>query len=145
MKVVLRNILAVVVGVIFGSIVNMGFVILGAKLIPGPAGADLMSMEGLKAAMPLMQPQNFIFPFIAHALGTFAGAAAAARLGASRHLMLAMGIGLVFLYGGYTTIRDLPSPVWFSVLDLVGAYLPMAWLGYKLAAARMKQLAGDAS
>jgi hypothetical protein len=27
----------------------------------------------------------------------------------------------------------MPAPMWFNVMDLVGAYLPMAYLGGKLA------------
>lgn len=27
----------------------------------------------------------------------------------------------------------LPSPTWFTILDLAGAYIPMAYLGGKLA------------
>ena len=30
-------------------------------------------------------------------------------------------------------VMDLPSPMWFNVLDLVGAYLPMGFLGYVIA------------
>jgi hypothetical protein len=30
----------------------------------------------------------------------------------------------------------LPAPMWFNVVDLVGAYLPMAWLGGRLAPMR---------
>jgi len=29
-------------------------------------------------------------------------------------------------------VLSLPSPIWFNALDLIGAYLPMAYLGYKL-------------
>ncbi len=35
-------------------------------------------------------------------------------------------------------VAMVPSPMWFNALDLIGAYLPMAWLGGKLAATRIK-------
>ncbi len=38
-----------------------------------------------------------------------------------------------FLAGGTANVFMLPAPVWFSVVDLVGAYLPMAWIGAMLA------------
>jgi len=28
----------------------------------------------------------------------------------------------------------LPSPLWFAVLDLIVAYIPMGWMGGKLSA-----------
>jgi hypothetical protein len=30
-------------------------------------------------------------------------------------------------------VLSLPSPIWFNALDLIGAYLPMAYLDRKLA------------
>jgi hypothetical protein len=42
-------------------------------------------------------------------------------------------IGGFFLVGGVINIAMLPSPVWFSVTDLIVAYLPMAWLGGRAA------------
>jgi hypothetical protein len=29
-------------------------------------------------------------------------------------------------------VIKLPSPLWFTILDLVGAYLPMAYIAWKL-------------
>lgn len=134
MNPILKNILAVVLGCIFGSLVNMGIISISASIIPPPEGADVTTMEGLKASMHLFQPRHFIFPFLAHALGTFAGAFLAAKLAASHHLKFALGIGVFFLAGGISSVYMLPSPLWYSVLDLAGAYLPMAYLAGKLAA-----------
>ncbi|AWV97979.1 hypothetical protein [Arcticibacterium luteifluviistationis] len=134
MNPIFKNILAIVAGVIVGSAVNMGLVMLGPILIPPPEGADITTMKGLTEAMPLMQPKHFIFPFLAHALGTLAGAWVVAKIAATRKLQMAMTIGLFFLFGGIMNIQMLPgSPEWFNVLDVVLAYLPMAWLGRKLA------------
>jgi VIT1/CCC1 family predicted Fe2+/Mn2+ transporter len=80
--------------------------------------------------MDLMGPEHFLMPFIAHALGTLAGAMLAARL--SNALRPALSIGFLFFLGGAYMIYILPSPLWFSIADLMLAYLPMAWLGYRL-------------
>lgn len=129
----LKNVLAVVAGLVFGSIVNMGFIMISGSVIPPPEGADVTTAEGLNASMHLFQPRHFIFPFLAHAIGTFAGAFVAALIAATHKMRFALGIGLFFLAGGVTSVFMLPSPIWFTVLDLVGAYLPMAYLGGKLA------------
>lgn len=73
MKPIVRNILAVVAGMIFGSIVNMGIIMISGSIIHPPAGADVTTIEGLKASMHLFEPQHFIFPFLAHAIGTLTG------------------------------------------------------------------------
>lgn len=130
---ILRNVLAVLVGLVLGGVVNMSLILAGGKIVPPPAGADTTTMEGLKASMHLFEARHFLFPFLAHALGTLAGAFVAAKIAASQPLAMAMVVGAAFLAGGVINVIMLPSPIWFSVLDLVGAYIPMAWLGSRLA------------
>ncbi|NUQ81891.1 MAG: hypothetical protein HUU10_09800 [Bacteroidetes bacterium] len=129
----IRNILAVIAGIVGGSVLNMALVTVGPMVVPPPAGADLTTMEGLKAAMALMEPAHFLFPFLAHALGTLLGAFLAAKIATSQQVPLAFLIGGLFLIGGIINVMMLPSPLWFTLLDLIGAYLPMAWLGARLA------------
>ncbi len=129
MNPILKNILAIVLGIIIGSIVNMGLIMISSSIIPPPEGADNSTMEGLKASMHLFEPKHFIFPFLAHALGTLVGAFVAALVATKHKMKFALVIGVFFLIGGIASIFMLPSPTWFAVLDLVGAYIPMACLG----------------
>jgi len=69
---------------------------------------------------------------LAHALGTFAGALIAAIIAASHKMKLAMVIGGFFLAGGIASVFMLPSPTWFAVCDLAGAYKPMAYFAGRL-------------
>lgn len=133
MNPIVRNVLAVIAGIIIGGALNMGLIMISGKVIPPPQGADVTTMEGLKASMHLFEPKHFIFPFLAHALGTLVGAFMAAKIAVARNRQLGMLVGFFFLAGGVFNVFALPSPLWFSVLDLVLAYLPMAWLGGKLA------------
>lgn len=128
-----KNILAIVLGLVIGSIVNMGLITISGSIIPPPNGVDNTTMEGLKESMHLFQPKHFIFPFLAHALGTLVGAILAAKIAASRKITFALIIGVFFLIGGIANVIMLPSPTWFSILDIVGAYIPMAWIGGKIA------------
>lgn len=59
----IKNILAVLAGCILGSVVNMGIITVSGSIIPPPDGADVTTMEGLKASIHLFQPKHFIFPF----------------------------------------------------------------------------------
>ena len=133
MNPIIRNSLAFIAGAIVGSIVNMAIIMMSSSLIPPPEGVDVNTTEGLKAAMHLFEPKHFIMPWLAHALGTFAGAWLAATIAATYKMPIALGIGFLFLAGGIAAVIMLPSTLWFTVLDLVGAYLPMAYLGGKLA------------
>lgn len=133
MNPILKNILAVIAGVLVGGLVNMGIVMLGPSIVPPPEGADVTTMEGLKASMHLFGPMNFLMPFLAHAIGTFVGAYVAGVLATTRKMWFALGVGAWFLLGGIMNVVMLPSPVWFTIVDLVGAYLPVAYLAGKLA------------
>lgn len=133
MNPVVKNILAVVAGLIIGSVVNMLIIMVSGSIIPPPEGGDITTMEGLKATMHLFEPQNFIFPFLAHALGTLVGAFVAAKIAASRKMLMALIIGLFFLIGGTINIVLLGGLMWFTALDIIVAYMPMAYLGFLLA------------
>lgn len=133
MNPIVKNILAVVLGLSIGGAVNMVIIMISSSIIPPPDGTDLTTMEGLLAAMPLMEPKHFLFPFLAHALGTLVGAFIAAKIAANAKITFAMVIGVCFLIGGILNIVMLPSPLWFTLVDLVLGYLPMAYLGGKLA------------
>lgn len=141
MNPILKNSLIVIAGILIGSIVNMGLITLGPYLIPAPEGADVSSREGLKASMHLFQPKHFVFPWLAHALGTFSGAFAAAKIAERNQMKLALGIGIFFLLGGTANVFMLPSPAWFNTLDLIFAYLPMAYLAGKLASKNVQSSA----
>lgn len=133
MNPLIRNSLAVLAGLIIGGMVNMGLIMISSSVIPPPNGADVTTTEGLKASMHLFEPKHFLFPFLAHALGTFTGAFTAALLAASHKMKFALGIAVFTLFGGIASVFMLPSPLWFTVTDLVGAYLPMGYLAGKLA------------
>ena len=112
---------------------NMGIIMISGSVIPPPDGADVTTMEGLVASMPLFEPKHFIMPFLAHGLGTLVGAFLAFKIAASHNMKFAMAIGAFFLLGGSVNAYLLPSPMWFIALDLLVAYFPMAWIGGKLA------------
>lgn len=133
MNTILRNIIGLLVGIIIGSAVNMLLIMVSSSIIPPPEGANLTTPEGLQASMHLMKPKHYLFPFLAHALGTLSGAFLAALIAGSHKIKFAFTIGLFFLAGGITSVFMLPSPTWFTALDLIVAYLPMAYLGWKLA------------
>jgi hypothetical protein len=141
MNPIIRNILAVIVGFVIGSVANLGLVNLGMAVVPLPEGADVSTMEGLRESMKLFTPVNFIFPFLAHALGTLAGAFVAAKLAASHPMKFAIGIGVSFLIGGILMVFMCGGPVWFIASDLLLAYIPMGFLGRLLAGGKKSKRA----
>ncbi|NNE69033.1 MAG: hypothetical protein HKN29_01575 [Rhodothermales bacterium] len=142
MKTAANLILAVIAGMVAGSLVNIAIVNLGPLVIPLPEGADASNMETLAETMHLFRPVNFLTPFLAHALGTLVGAFVTAKIARTHRLAAALGISALFLLGGISAVVALGGPMWFKVLDLVVAYIPMGYLGARLAG--VKYPAGSA-
>ena len=128
---IFKNISAVVLGWLVGSSMNMGLIQTGLYIFP-ISGIDPNDMDAFAEVMPTLGFEYFIFPFLAHALGTLVGAIMASLIAESKKMKFALYIGGLFLIGGIAVNYMLPGPTWFAVADIVLAYIPMAWLGGKI-------------
>lgn len=135
LKSVLLGTSAVVAGAVVGGMVNMGLIVAGSKLLPPPSGVDVNDVASIDAHIGEYSVAQLLSPFVAHALGTLAGALVAALVAPESRLRVALTVGLLFLAGGIMAVSMIPSaPLWFDALDLVVAYVPMALLGARIAA-----------
>ena len=135
MKQFLLNLLFYLIALVLGAWVNGYLIQISSSVINPPKGFDLSTEEGLKGAMDagLMTPRYFIFPFLAHALGTWVSAFTITKLARTHQKERALSFGFLFLTGGTWMVFILPSPLWFNAIDLLFAYVPMAYLGYLMA------------
>ena len=125
MKQVLKNIGILIFGIIIGMIVNMGFIIIGGIIFP--LSESFEPMNGINWDL-----KYFIFPFLAHSIGTLSGAFVSSKLSRNYHIIIPLIVGLYFLSGGIYMMTILPAPTWFISLDLILCYIPMALLGWKI-------------
>ena len=124
----LRNILAVVVGAVVCIMLNGVLLGLMMKLNPPPDGFDPNDIS----TYVLLKAGHLLNPFIAHAVPSIIGGLIAALIAASHKMTFALVVGGLHMVGGIIACFIIPAPVWFIVLDLTIAYLPMAWLGGRL-------------
>ena len=130
---ILKRTIVIFISLFSGAMLNGAIINISSKVIAPPKGFDLNTAEGLQAAMPHMGPEHFLFPFLAHALGTLISALLITRFLKSQQFVFAMMAGILFMLGGISMVIMLPeTPIWFILVDLIGAYIPMAYLGYKL-------------
>ena len=122
---ILKNIAFVFIGIILGMFVNMGLIYIGGYAIELPENFDPMNAINWEL-------KYFIFPFLAHALGTFSGAFLVSKLSKNSSIVLPLIIGVYFLAGGIYMVTILPAPYCFIILDLCCAYIPMAMLAWKM-------------
>ena len=136
----LRNVLAGITGAIVSGLVNSSLIATLGRLtrtppLPKPPeGMSFAEIRDLYAPMIAeFEPQHFVGPILAHWAGAFAGALVAAMLMSSRKAMTPLVVAGLSLVGGIVMAWMTSSqPYWSMTLDLVG-YLPMGWLGWKLA------------
>ncbi|MBP6455289.1 MAG: hypothetical protein KA275_01065, partial [Chitinophagaceae bacterium] len=110
---VFRYILALLFGVIAGSIVNMGIIMLGINVVEMPNGFEMKNPETLNSLFQYFNWQQFSIPLLAHAGGTFVGAYLAAKIAMEKKLIFALLIGLLFLIGGIMEVNSRPTPTWY--------------------------------
>tara|TARA_Y100001960_G_C14572053_1_gene776344 strand:+ start:306 stop:689 length:384 start_codon:yes stop_codon:yes gene_type:complete len=125
MKKILKNIAIVILGIIIGMIVNIGLIILGRTIFVPPQNFDFMN------AMK-WDFKYFIFPFLAHSIGTLSGAFVVSKLSKNSNIIMPLIVGLYFLSGGIYMVTILPAPTWFVLLDIILSYIPMSLLAWKI-------------
>ena len=123
MKLFFRNIGALIIGIVIGSIINIGFIILGGNIFPLPEIFDPMNAINWDI-------KYFLFPFLAHVIGTFSGSFIGSKICKNYSKLIAGAVGVYFLSGGIYMTIILPAPVWFISIGLIFSYIPMAFLGW---------------
>ena len=125
MKQILKNIGIVIFGLIIGMIVNMALIILGGIVfVPSENFEPMNALD--------WDLKYFIFPFLAHGIGTFSGSLTVSKLSKRSNIVLPLFIGIYFLAGGIYMASLLPAPAWFVYLDIIICYIPMALLGWEI-------------
>src|SRR5437773_12493733 len=96
-----RNIVAVIVGLIAGSAFNMAIIMVSWMLYPPPAGVDLMKEPAaMKAYVATLTLPAILIVLVAHAGGALVGGLVASAIARrSANLLVASGGGLVLLGG----------------------------------------------
>ncbi len=131
-KNILLMVLAVVVGLFVGGLVNMWIIGQLPNFFPYPDGLDPSRPEDIATFIKNAPIGAFVMVWLAHWGQAFFGGIVAALIAPKNKLKCALIVGLLSLAGGVAAIFMIPSPIWNVIVDLIG-YLPAAWLGAKLA------------
>jgi hypothetical protein len=132
---IIKGCLAIIIGIIAGSVINAAIIFLCNAIFGAPEGMDLFDAESVKAHAGELTAANFIGTLLAHQLGTFTGAFVAAKIAPARKMLFSLGIGAWFLFGGIYAVTLIPAPTWFIIADFA-LYIPFAVMGGKLGSAK---------
>ena len=125
MKQILKNIGIIILGIVIGMIINMLLIIIGGVIFTPSGNFEPMNAMNWDC-------KYFIFPFLAHSIGTLSGAFIVSKLSKKTNIIMPLIVGLYFLFGGLYMVTILPAPTWFVLLDIILCYIPMALLGWKV-------------
>ena len=124
----IRNILAVIVGLVVGNIAIMGLHYLGMVLYPFPEGLDMNDMKAIAEYISIAPLGSLLFVMLAHILGTFIAGISTALV--TKNIILIYIIGGFFTLSGIYNLYMLPHPLWFNIEVIF--YFPAAIYGHKL-------------
>ncbi|WP_426479090.1 hypothetical protein ACP3T3_06470 [Chryseobacterium sp. CBSDS_008] len=127
----LRRILAVLAGLITGSICITVVEKIGHSLYPPPPEAAAGDMEALKIYVGQAPFMALFFIIIAYALAAVVSGFTATKISNDGKLTAALICGIIFLLMTLYMMISLPAPIWFWILGILvwGLIFP----GYKLA------------
>ncbi|WP_454045280.1 hypothetical protein [Chryseobacterium sp. Marseille-Q8038] len=127
----LRRILAVLVGLIAGSIGITVVEKIGHALYPPPVEAGAGDMEALKVYVGQAPFMALFFIILAYALAAVISGFTATKISNNGKYTAALICGIIFLLMTVYMMVSLPTPIWFWILGIL--VWGLVFVGHKLA------------
>ena len=124
----IKNILAVILGLIIGNIAIMSLHYLGLYFYPLPEGVDMSDMTAIAEYVKIAPLGSLLMVMLAHIGGTFIAGVSTTLL--SKEIVVSYIVGGFFTISGIWNLYLLPHPMWFNIEIVL--YLPAAVFGFKL-------------
>ncbi|MCK9451946.1 MAG: hypothetical protein M0Q90_09670 [Bacteroidales bacterium] len=123
----LRNIIALLAGIIFGMLTIASIEYLGQELFPNPVNLVLdEEMYTNDLAYEMIPLPSMLMVLLAYMLGSFIAGFTSAFI--SRLKSLALISGFILLLGGLVNVLLIPHPLWFIIFSLA-LFIPFAFFG----------------
>lgn len=127
----IKNVLAVLLAIFAAGIITFSIVVLGHSIIPTPDGIDTNDFESIKSNFHLFEVKHFLFPLIAHALGTLVASYLVSRFAKTYKLWFAIGIGILFMCASLSLSLRIGQFNWIGIVEIL-QYIPVSLLGYTI-------------
>ena len=127
-----RKILAVVAGIIAGSLTVFLLEAIGHLIVPPPPAMDATNLESIRAAMSQMPLSTFVLVLVAWCGGSFVGGLVAAAIARSSGRACALAVAGLIVLSGIISMIMIPHPIWFWIAGIVLPF-PCALAGARLA------------
>ncbi|MDY0076632.1 MAG: hypothetical protein RBR87_05075 [Bacteroidales bacterium] len=123
----LRNIIAILAGILLGMLTIASIEYLGQDLFPNPVSLVLdEEMYTNDLAYEMIPLPSMLMVLLAYILGSFIAGFFSAFIGQRKSLALISGF-ILFL-GGLINVLIIPHPLWFIIFSLA-LFIPFAFFG----------------
>lgn len=119
----LRNVFALIVGVVTAGLIIMAVEWTGHQAYPPPADFEFGDSEQTRAFMATLPTGAILFVGLAWAAGAFFGTVASALVGTLKPLHVGVVIGGFVLAGAIFNLIVIPHPWWFTIAAPIGILL----------------------
>ena len=116
----MKNVLAVIAGLIVAMLIITGLELLSGLIFPLPEGADPRNIEWLKNNLDSIPTGTLIIVAFAHLAGIVGGMFTATLISGTK-LLPAYIVGALMLVATVVNLFMIPHPIWFKVTDMAGA------------------------
>ena len=138
-----RNIVAVVVGLIFAIISITVFTLLSHMVFPFSAEFTEKIATGdpevLKATLKNGSLAAFLGELAARAMGCFVGGLVCGQISNKSRMLYGLLLAVLLMLMGVQSLRQIPRPLWYQ-LALLFMYIPPAWVASKIMDERHKRV-----
>ena len=131
MKNIVQNIFAILLAIFAASIITFSIIVLGHSIVPTPDGIDTNNFESIKSNFHLFQAKHFLFPLLAHVLGTFVSSYLLSRFAKTYKFWFAIGIGIIFMLASLSLSLRIGHLNWIGIIE-IAQYIPVSVLGYEV-------------
>ena len=125
---ILKRVLAVFVGIMFGGLVVWAVEMLGHSLYPPPANFDFNDKNALDAFITNAPFGSKLFIIIAYASGSFIGGLITQLIAQTKTNTPSLITGTFLMIAGIMNMLNIPHPLWM-VISCVAVFIPFAYLG----------------
>jgi len=112
------------------ALITFSIISLGHLIVPTPDGIDTNDFESIKSNFHLFELKHFVFPLVAHIVGTFVASFLVSYLAMTHKLWFALGIGVLFMLVSLSLSIRIDYFNWIGIVE-IAQYIPVSFMGYK--------------
>jgi hypothetical protein len=128
----MKNVLAVICGVVAAMVIFFLFEYISHSAHPFPKNLDMKNSVAMNEYLSSIPFYVFVVVLAGYAVGSFVAGFIIGKMSGSPNRALPLIAGILFTVGAIINLVSIPHPIWFSVVNLL-IYIPLVLAGHSTA------------